>query len=50
MIHFFLLVIIDGVISDGMRGEIAEIGRLGIPGRIVCMTHRAIEDAMKVVK
>lgn len=46
----FLLVIIDGVISDGMRGEIAEIGRLGIPGRIVCMTHREIEDAMKVVK
>lgn len=46
----FLLIVIDGVISEGMRGEIEEVGRLGIPGRIVCLTHKEIEEAMKVVR
>lgn len=46
----FLLVIIDGQISEGMRGEIDEVAKLGIPGRIVCMTEQEIKDAMKVIK
>lgn len=46
----YLLVVIDGVISDGMRGEIEEISRLGIPGRIVCMSEREIYEAMKVIQ
>lgn len=45
----FLLVIIDGVISEGMRAEIAEASRLGIHGRIAAMSHREINEAMKVV-
>lgn len=46
----FLLVIIDGVISKGMKREIAEVSRLGIPGRIVSMTHKEISEAMKVIR
>lgn len=46
----FLLVIIDGVISEGMKNEIEEVGRLGLYGRIVCMTHQEIKEAMKVVR
>lgn len=46
----FLLVIVDGIISEGMKGEIEEISRLGLPGRIVCLTHEKIEEAMKVVR
>lgn len=45
----FLLVIIDGVISQGMNREIQEAARLGIPGRIVTMTRAQISEAMKVV-
>lgn len=46
----FLLVIIDGVISEGMRNEIEEVSRLGLPGRIVTMTQKEITEAMKVVR
>lgn len=46
----FLLVVIDGVISDGMRGEIAEAGRMCLPGRIVSMTHQEVAEVMKVVR
>ena len=46
----FLLVIIDGIISEGMNNEIEEVSRLGIPGRIVCMTRQEIKDAMKVIR
>lgn len=45
----FLLVAIDGVISEGMRTEIVEASRLGIHGRIVTMSRREISEAMKVV-
>lgn len=45
----FLLVVIDGIISEGMKAEIAEASRLGIHGRIVAMSSRQIEEAMKVV-
>lgn len=45
----FLLVIIDGVISEGMRAEIAEASRLGLRGRIVSMGRQQINEAMKVV-
>lgn len=44
----FLCVIIDGIVSDGMREEIREASRLGIPGKIVSMSRRQIEEAMKV--
>lgn len=40
----FLLVIIDGVISEGMKREIVEVSRMGIPGRIVAMTHEEIRQ------
>lgn len=46
----FLLVIIDGVISEGMKREIVEVSRMGIPGRIVAMTHEEIRQAMKVIR
>lgn len=46
----FLLVVIDGVLSEGMRNEVAEVSRLGIPGRIVSMTEQEIKTAMKVVR
>lgn len=46
----FLLVIIDGIVSEGMRNEIIEVSRLGIPGRIVAMTKQEIKEAMKVVR
>lgn len=44
----FLLVVIDGVISAGMKGEIAVLSRLGKRGRIVSMTKAEIREAMKV--
>lgn len=43
----YLLVIVDGVISDGMKGEIEEIGRLGMNGRIVALTRQEAEDLIK---
>lgn len=46
----FMLVIIDGVISEGMRNEIEEVSRLELPGRIVTMTQKEITEAMKVVR
>ena len=46
----FLLVVIDGVISEGMRYEIEQLSRLGIPGRIVTMKRQEILEAMKVVR
>ena len=46
----FLLVVIDGKVSEGMRGEIEEAARLGLYGRIVSMTEQEIKDAMKVIK
>lgn len=46
----FLLVIIDGIISEGMQNEIEEVSRLGLPGRIVSMTSQEIMEAMKVVR
>lgn len=48
--HEFLLVVIDGIISEGMKGEIEEVSRMGLPGRIVCMTEQEIKEAMKVVR
>ena len=45
----FLLVVIDGIISEGIKAEIAEASRLGIHGRIVAMGIRQIKEAMKVV-
>ena len=43
----FLLVIIDGIISDGMKAEIAEISRLGLPGRIVSLTKREVTERIR---
>lgn len=45
----FLLVVIDGVVSEGMRQEIVEISRLGMPGRIISVSKQEIKEAMKVV-
>lgn len=43
----YLLVIVDGVISEGMKGEIEEIGRLGMKGRLVALTRQEAEDLIK---
>ena len=48
--HEFLLVVIDGIISEGMQNEIKEVSRLGLPGRIVCMTQQEMKEALKVVR
>lgn len=45
----FLLVVVDGVISDGMKSEIAEVSRRGMQGRIYSVTKEQIKEAMKVV-
>lgn len=46
----FLLVIIDGVISEGMQNEIQEVSRLGLHGQIICMTQQEMKEALKVVR
>ena len=46
----FFIVVIDGNISEGMKEEIAEVGRLGLTGRIVCMTGQEIREVVKVVR
>lgn len=43
----FLLVVIDGIISEGMRAEIAEVSRLGMPGRIITMTRKEFIQRVK---
>lgn len=48
--QWFLLVVIDGEISEGMKAEIAELSRLNLQGNIVSMTTQEIKEAMKVVR
>lgn len=43
----FLLVVIDGIISEGMRAEIAEVSRLGMPGRIITLTRKEFIQRIK---
>lgn len=43
----YLLIVIDGVISQGMAGEIEEVGRLGMRGRIISMPR---QEAMELIK
>lgn len=47
----FLLVIIDGQISEGMRGELAELSRGHGPqqGHIVSLTHKEAEKRLRAV-
>lgn len=42
----FLLVIIDGRISEGMRREIRQAAKDGMRGRAVCMTRKEIKDVI----
>lgn len=46
----FLMIVIDNAISEGMRNELTEVARLGLPGKIMNMTNREINEAMKVVR
>lgn len=46
----FFLVVIDGVLSEGMRGEIEKIAEWGMRGRIVSLTKAEIKEALKVVR
>lgn len=39
----FLLVVVDGKISSGMRAEIEEAGRLKVPGKIVCLSSSELK-------
>ena len=43
----YLVVVIDGVISEGMAGELSEAGRLGIRGRIISMTMAEVCELLK---
>lgn len=43
----FLLVLIDGVISEGMRGEIEHISRVGKKGELVALSR---EQAKKLIE
>lgn len=42
----FLLILIDGKISDGMSAEIREAVREGKRGRVICMTRKEIEEVI----
>lgn len=46
----FLVVVIDGIISDGMKAELEEVTKLGLHGCIVNMTKQEIKEAMRVVR
>ena len=46
----FLLVVVDGIVSEGMRSEIEEVSRLGLSGRIVTMTPQEIREEIKVIR
>lgn len=43
----FLLILIDGKISEGMYAEIREATKEGKRGRIICMTRKEIEEVME---
>ena len=40
----YLLVVVDGVISEGMKNEIVEVSRLGMKGRIVALNRQEAEE------
>lgn len=46
----YMAVIVDGIISRGMSGELEEAKVLGLPGHIVNVTKREIKELMKVVR
>lgn len=43
----FLIVVIDGILSEGMKAEIAEVSRLKIPGRIITLTRKEFVEMVK---
>lgn len=45
----FFLIIVDGVISDGMKEEIEAVSRMGIQGRIVATNKHDMLETLKVV-
>jgi len=42
----FLLILIDGKISDGMSAEIQQAVKEGKHGRVICMTRKEIEEVI----
>lgn len=44
----FVLVLIDGHISEGMQKELVEVSRLKLPGRIVSLTSKEAKEAIKL--
>ena len=40
----YLLVIVDGIVSEGMRAEIDEVSKLKMPGRIVTTTRKELSE------
>lgn len=42
----FLLIIIGGRISDGMRREICQAVKDGMRGRVVYMTHKEVKEVI----
>ena len=42
----FLLVLIDGKVSEGMRQEIRQALRDGMRGRVVCLTQKEIREVI----
>ena len=45
----FLLIVVDGYLSEGMRNEIAEVSRIGIRGRIIQLTKQQAREALRTV-
>lgn len=43
----FLLILIDGKISDGMYAEIRQATKEGKRGRVICMARKEIEEVME---
>ena len=46
----FLMVVGDGQVSEGMKGELIEASRYGIYGEIITVTKENISEEMKVVR
>ena len=46
----YLLVLVDGKLSSGMKRELAEAARLNMRGHIISVTHEKMRQAMKVVR
>lgn len=45
----FLLIVVDGYLSEGMRNEVAEVAKLGIYGQIIELTKQEAREMLRTV-